>query len=222
MKPWLFMLFLIVPLAVAFDYQVGEVKEVYFYCVNASDGKPLGTAASLKVRNDTGVYYEVAALHNEEIGVFKHNISNLTRGHCYSFMLNCTSAGTFNLEWGTVCTETNMTSSGVSNFASVGGLVFSSGLFLYLSQFFVHIPILTLSMIMLSEVFLAGALYFGLKWAELVQASAAVLGTMNFVFWMFVIILSLSAVGFFWYAVVTTVVPLFTPKAAGLKRRTLK
>lgn len=222
MKAWLFMLLLIIPLAVAFDYQVGETKEVYFYCVNASDGRPLGTTASLKVRNDTGVYYQVASLHNEEIGVFKHNITNLTRDHCYSFLLNCTTAGSFNIEWGTVCTETNVTSSGVSNFASVGGLVFSSGLFLYLSQYFLHIPILTLSMIMLSEVFLAGALYFGLKWAEAVQAGLAVLGIMNFIFYMFVIILSLSLVGFFWYAVVSTIVPLFKVQAKGLKRRTLK
>lgn len=214
-------LLFLLPLASAFTYEVGEVKEIYLYCVNATDGTLLGTSAGLKVRNDSGVFYEVASLPNDEIGVFKHNITNLTRNHCYSFQLNCTAAGAFNVEWGTVCTETNITTSGVSNLASVGGLVFGSGLFLFLSQYFLHLPILTFALIMLSEIFLTGAIYVGLKWAELVQASAAVIGTMNFTFYLAVILLSLSLVGFFWYAVISTLLPLFMPKA-GLKRRTLR
>ena len=213
MKAWLILL-LLLPFVVGFDYLVGEGKEVYFYCVNATDGRLLGTNANLTVRNETGEYYNVEALDNVDTGIFKHNITNLTRGHCFSFQLSCLDADTFKTQWGTVCTETNMTSSGYSNVASIGGTVFASGLFLYVSQYFFHIPMLAYSMIMLSEIFLTAAIYLGLKWAELSQAGVAVVGVLNYIFWGAVIIMALSLVAYFFYAVVLTFNKLF-PKAKG-------
>lgn len=216
MKLALLLLLLLVPLVAAFDYLTGENKEVYFYCVNASDGVLLGSTAHLKVRNESGVFYVMNDMPSPEAGVFMHNISNLSRGHCYSFQLNCTADDAFNIEWGTLCTETNITTSGASNIASVGGMVVASGLFVYLAQYFIHIPMLMYGMIILAQVFLSGAIYVGLKWAEAAGAVAAVTGIMNLAFWSMIVILVLSATGFFWFGVHNTIAWMVGKKTKGL------
>lgn len=216
----LLLLLLLLPLVGAFTYEVGEFRQVQFYCVNASDGNLLGSSASLKVYNESGIFYEVVSLPNIASGVFVHNITNLSRGHCYSFYLNCSSAGNFESEWGTVCTESNMTSASVSNLASVGGLVFGSGFLIYLSFYFLSFPVLAFGLAVMAQIFLCAALYLGLKWAEFAGAASSVLSVLNFVFYLFVVLLGLSIVAFFWYSVVYSMKNLFVAK--GLKGKVLK
>jgi len=91
------------PASSAFTYLHGQTKTIYPHCVNASSGELLGTNANLTVRNETGVFYEVKDLHNIATGVFAHNLTNLSIGHCYTLELICEDDDTWETQWATLC-----------------------------------------------------------------------------------------------------------------------
>lgn len=105
-KKWLVLftlLFFALPSASAFFYNYGDNKTIYLYCVNATDGKLLGTQANLSVLNSSGTFYEVSALDNVGVGTFRHSLTNLSINGCYSLKMACKTAGTWESEWGTIC-----------------------------------------------------------------------------------------------------------------------
>jgi len=101
----LLVLCLLFPGVSAFEYVYGENKTIYPHCFNATDGALLGTNANLTIRNETGVFYLVKDLQNEDTGIFSHNLTNLSKGHCYSLDLVCEDADTWISQWATLCVE---------------------------------------------------------------------------------------------------------------------
>lgn len=121
-----------IPLLAAFEYNYGDNKTIYPRCFNSTSGQLLGTTAKLTVRNESGIFYEVAAVENIGAGIFKTHIANLSKDHCYSLDFNCTSTDTWAMQWATICvnqsTTTLITTQNNTNFSGLGGVLAMAGM----------------------------------------------------------------------------------------------